>query len=374
MIDGLTEYFNYTCKQITAGKYETSITKVTKHIMLFAVSGFRVKINKTLLNKKLKILINYFLGPLLFVILSWSLYRQIISKPDAAIQWRQIKNSGLDRRLWLVVFLMLVNWGIEARKWQKLIQHIQPFSFYRAFKSVLSGCSVTMLTPNRIGEYGGRILYVEEGNRLRAISLTIVGSVSQLLVTMMMGCAGLILLKYLPQTDLLAASVLPVFWQTVITSLSVALTVLLLLFYARLGWLVRMMEKLPALDKALKHIRVLDEFNNMQLVQILSLSFLRYLVFVLQYVLLLRVMDVHIQGWLCFLLLTIFYLVMAVAPTFAFIELPVRISASWVILQLYTTNQTGVSAAALAIWMINLVIPAVMGSLLILSIKIVKDT
>lgn len=313
------------------------------------------------------------MGPLLFITLSWSLYRQIIDKPNLGIQWEQIKNSWTNWKLWLVVFLMLVNWGIEARKWQLLVKHIQCFSFYRSFKSVLSGCSVTMLTPNRVGEYGGRILYVEDGNRIKAISLTIVGSISQLLVTMMMGCFGLFFLRYFSQYDHTVLSVIPEFWEAIITYLSVGITIILLLFYLRLGWLVRMMEKVPALHKVVKHIRVLDEFNNIQLVQVLSLSFVRYLVFVLQYVLLLQVMQVEIAGWLCFWLMTIFYLVMAVAPTFGFIELPVRVSASWTILKLYTANELGVGAAAMGIWLINLVIPAVIGSLLILSIKIVKE-
>jgi hypothetical protein len=325
------------------------------------------------LNKKTKILINYFFGPLLFVLLSWSLYKQITNRSDVAVQWQHIKNSFTDNRLWLVFFLMLVNWGIEAVKWRILILHVQPFSFVRSFKSVLSGCSVTMLTPNRIGEYGGRILYVDGLNRIKAISLTIVGSISQLVVTMVMGCVGLLLLKYIVPANQQVAAMLPPFWQNVITSASIALTVVLFLFYVRLGWLVRMMEKIPALHKTIKHITVLDEFNNKQLIQILSLSFVRYLVFVLQYVLLLHIMQVEIATGVCFWLLTIFYLVMAVAPTFAFIELPVRLSASWAIFQFYTNNQIGVSAAALGIWIINLVIPAVAGSLLILSIKIVKE-
>ena len=325
------------------------------------------------MNKNIKILLNYFFGPLLFIILSWSLYRQMINKPNLGIQWQQIRNSWLNWKFWLVVFLMFVNWGIEAEKWQLLINHIQRFSFFKSFKSVLSGCSVTMLTPNRVGEYGGRILYVEEGNRVKAISLTIVGSISQLLVTLMMGCFGLFFLRYFSQYDHSILTPLPEFWETVITCLTVAITFILLLFYLRLGWLVRMMEKLPALHRIVKHISVLDEFNNKQLIQILSLSFVRYLVFVLQYLLLLQVMEVQIAPWLCFWLMTIFYLVMAVAPTFGFIELPVRVSSSWAILKLYTANQLGVGVAALGIWMINLVIPAVIGSLLILSIKIVKE-
>ena len=268
---------------------------------------------------------------------------------------------------------MLINWGIESFKWQLLIKHVQHFSFGRAFKSVLSGCSVTMLTPNRIGEYGGRILYVAEENRIKAISLSLVGSISQLLVTMVMGCLGLLYLRYLSHNISNALTVLPEFWGDVLIYLSIGITCILLLFYLRLGWLVRTMERLPSLQKAVNHIRVLDEFDNKHLVQILFLSFIRYLVFVLQYVLMLQIMQIEIPVILCFWLMTVFYLVMAVAPSFGFIELPVRVSASWVIFKLYTTNELGIGTASLGIWLINLVIPAVVGSLLILSIKIVRE-
>jgi len=318
-------------------------------------------------------LINYFLGPVLFLLLSWSLYVQISNQPDLLLRWQQIKVSWHDKQLWMVVVLMLVNWGMEARKWQVLVQHVQPISFLNAFKSVLAGCSITMLTPNRIGEYGGRILYVEEGNRIKAISLTLVGSISQLLVTMLMGCMGLFFLRYFSHNSTRTLSVLPEFWGNVLIYLCVTITLVLTLFYLRLGWLVRMMEKVPALNKVVKHIRVLDEFDNVQLIRILSLSFVRYLVFVLQYVLLLRVMQVEISFVTSFWLISVFYLVLAVAPTIGFIELPVRVSACWALLKFYTANELGVGAAALGIWLINLVLPAIVGSLLILGIKIVKE-
>lgn len=325
------------------------------------------------MNKRFKILINYFLGPLLFIVLSWSLYRQIMQQPDLENRWLQIRQSWMSWKLWAVIALMFVNWGIEAVKWQRLVGHVQHFTFLRSFKSVLSGCSVTMLTPNRVGEYGGRILYVEEGNRIKAISLTIVGSISQLLITMVMGCTGLFILRFFSHNNPAALHLLPEFWGDVLIYLSIAITTGILLFYLRLGWLVRMMEKVPALQKVVRHIQVLDEFSDWQLLRILSLSFWRYLVFILQYLLLLNLMQVRIEPWLCFWLITVFYLVMAIAPTFGFVELPVRVSASWTILKLFTSNELGVGASALGIWIINLVIPAIIGSLLILSVKIVKD-
>lgn len=289
------------------------------------------------------------------------------------VRWNQIVNGWNNRKFWMVIFLMFVNWGIESKKWQILINHVQHFSFIRAFKSVLSGCSVTMLTPNRIGEYGGRILYVNAESRIKAISLSLVGSISQLLVTMVMGCIGLLYLRYLSHNISNALTILPEFWGDVLIYLSIGITFVLLLFYLRLGWLVRTMERLPSLQKVVTHIRVLDEFENKHLVHILFLSFIRYLVFVLQYLLMLQVMQIEIPLVVCFWLMTVFYLVMAVAPSIGFIELPVRISASWVIFKLYTNNELGIGTVSLGIWLINLVIPAVIGSLLILSIKIVRE-
>lgn len=325
------------------------------------------------LNKNIKILINYFLGPLLFLILSWSLFSQIKNQPDLEQRWQQISNAWQQPGFWIVLLMMLLNWGIEARKWQVLVQHVQCFNFLKSFKSVLAGCSVTMLTPNRIGEYGGRVLYVNEGNRIKAISLTIVGSISQLLVTLVMGCAGLFYLRYSSHNTDKHLTVLPDFWGDVLIWMCIAITVVLLLFYSRLGWLVRMMEKVPALQKAVTHISVLDEFDNVQLLRVLSLSFVRYLVFIMQYVIILRVLQVEIDWVTCFWLIAVFYLVLAMAPTIGFTELPVRLTACWALLKFYTPNELGVGAAALAIWVINLVLPAIIGSILILGVKIVKD-
>ena len=95
--------------------------------------------------------------------------------------------------------------------------------------------------------------------------------------------------------------------------------------------------------------------------------------FILQYMLLLSVMEVEISYLLSFWLLTIFYLIMVMAPTIGFTELPLRATASVEIFKLYSPNILGIQAAALGIWLINLVLPAIIGSILILGIKITKE-
>ena len=324
------------------------------------------------MNKNIKIFLNYFLGPLLFIVLSWSLYKQIINRPDLPQRWMQIKLSWMNGYFWIVIFLMFVNWGLEARKWQLLLAPLEKFSFFKAFKSVLSGCSVTMLTPNRIGEYGGRIVYVQEEHRLGAIPLTILGSISQLSVTVIMGTAGLFVFRY-AQADAALFKILPSFAANILMYISVISSVVLISVYLRVSLIISLISRLSFLKKFNKYLLLLNTFNRKQLLRILFLSFLRYMVFILQYLLLLKVMHVNIANFVCFWLLSVFYLVMAMAPTIGFTELPVRAAASVELLQLYSNNIIGIQAASLGIWLINLAIPAIAGSLLIFGIKIMKE-
>jgi uncharacterized membrane protein YbhN (UPF0104 family) len=324
------------------------------------------------LNKNIKIFLNYFLGPVLFIVISWSLYKQIIRQPDLELRLMEIRFIWQKPLFWIVIFLMFINWGLEAKKWQILISPLESFSFLKAYKSVLAGCSVTMLTPNRIGEYGGRIVYVQEENRLKAIPLTILGSISQLFITIIVGTIGLIIFKY-SETEAVLFKLLPAMAGDFLLYSSIIASVVLILLYMRVKFLVRLITRIRYMQKIVKYFEQLRSFGRKQLLRILFLSFLRYMVFILQYILLLKLIGVEIAWDLCFWILSVFYLVMALAPTIGFTELPVRAAASVELLGLYSNNIIGIQAASLGIWLINLVVPAIIGSLLIAGIKIMKE-
>lgn len=298
------------------------------------------------------------------------LYRQISNQPDFFIKWSQISAEWNSWKFWIAILLVIVNWSIESLKWQLLVQQLQIFSFTDAVKSVLSGCAVTLLTPNRVGEFGGRVLYVKPAHRLKSISLSLVGSFSQLLITVLLGCLGLFVLNYF---DNRALNFLPEFLRGTLLFLAVVLAVVFFLLYFRLSWIVSIIKRLPFLQKTVKHISVLNEFSFQILFKILFLSFIRYIVFILQYVLLLQAMQVELAGWFIFCLLTVFYMAMAIIPSLGIVELPVRLTAAWVIFKIYSSNELGIGAASLCIWIVNVVMPAVIGSLLMINFKIVKE-
>ena len=302
----------------------------------------------------------------------WSLYQRTINQQNLADSIVQIKASFSSVAFWVACLLMLVNWSIEAIKWQIQLKPLEKISFITAFKSVLAGCSITMLTPNRVGEYGGRILYVKEENRLDAIPLTILGSMSQLFITLVVGATSLISMLYFSDTSFQLSS-MPAYVSSVILYLSIAAAVFLLLAYLRVGLIVKYLTRFKFLEKIVSHITLLNSFSRKQLLRILFLSFLRYSIFILQYILLLKAMQVQIDFITCYKLIAIFYLIMAMAPTIGFTELPIRAAASLEVLQMYSTNVVGIQAAASAIFFINLVAPAIIGSILIFGIKIVKE-
>ena len=207
---------------------------------------------------------------------------------------------------------------------------------------------------------------MEEGKRLKAISLTITGSLSQLMITLGMGLMGLVILR----SSIEGSGMIPSIWIRVLIYGTFTVLVILTLFYFRLPWLVRWIDRLPGNNRFAWLIRTLEEFNATMLLQLLSLSALRFAIFILQYYLLFQLFGVNITAWQGLWTVSLSFLVMAVIPTIAlFTDLGLRGEISLRLLGLFSENSIGIGLVSVTIWFINLIIPALAGSLLILSIK-----
>jgi len=312
-------------------------------------------------------------GPLLAVWLFYSLYQQVKAQPDLNASLASIKALpfGADAwKFWMVIVFVFVNWGLEARKWQVLMKVLQPVSFIAAFRSVLCGVTFSLNTPNRMGEFAGRILFVDEGKRLKAITLSVAGSMAQLIITMLMGCFGLTWLV-VNSGDPGTVTGIPVFWLHIFLYSSILITVVFVFFFFRFGWLIKLLEKLPYANRFSKYINVLETFDAKILLRLLSISFLRYVVFVLQYIFMLQLLQVEQNVWVGSWIITVMFWILAIIPSFAIAELGIRGTVAKTLFA-YSSNTIGILTATFGIWFVNLFIPALIGSLLILGIKIKK--
>jgi uncharacterized membrane protein YbhN (UPF0104 family) len=313
----------------------------------------------------------------LFAWLAYSIYTQVLTKADLQTSLRQMLSTLKDKggiALAVVLIGMLLNWGLEARKWQMLVKPLQKISFLRAFSAVLSGVSFSINTPNRIGEYGGRVLYLKNNrSKLKAIAATMVGGFSQLIVTIIFGLIGL--MYYISKYTLVKGDghFASGFWEKILLGVLTVICVLIILLYFRLQIIVAIFEKIPFLRKARVFIQIIVRYSAGDLERLLLLSACRYMVFSAQYLILLDSLGVEMHWWQGFLMNAVIYLVMALVPTIAIAELGLRGKVSLYFMGLLSANSPAIIAATVGIWCINLLLPAILGSLLLLGIKIFKE-
>jgi hypothetical protein len=266
------------------------------------------------------------------------------------------------------LILIFANWGIEAWKWLISVRTFYPIKFIQAFKAVLSGVSFSVTMPNRVGEYLGRIVYLPEGNRLKTISITLVGSFAQLLVTIITGTIGLIILKSklvdsFPQFR--------IWYQFALYSL-ILLALIMLLMYFNVAGLVTVFNRWIKNKKYNYLVEAVQNFHSKLLLQLLLLSLLRYVVFVVQYIFVFYLFQVNIDAAQIAITMSVVFLAMAVVPSIALVEVWLRGELSIKLIGLFSSNSLGIGFTSVTVWFINLILPAIIGSLLLLNLRIFK--
>lgn len=290
--------------------------------------------------------------------------------------WNFITAAFTGTQSWKFVsvfFLMFLNWGIESRKWQLLVRGIQKVSFWTAYRAILSGQAFAFNTLNRVGEPAGRAVFLEEGNRIRGVILSVVGSMSQIIVTFVIGLLGLIYLRWYLFDKTHHLEGLSGFWlDTLIWTITAGILFFIFLYF-RLSWLIQLLEKIPFIARYKFFVQKLENFHRKELTGILLLSSIRYVVFVVQYMLLLQIFEVNINWIDAACLICVMLLVLSVVPTIAFAELGFRGKISIQLFGLLSSNTVGIIATSAGIWIINLMIPAIAGSLFILGIRLFRN-
>ncbi len=266
-----------------------------------------------------------------------------------------------------VLILMPVNWIIETVKWKFLIHKLENITFIKALKAVLSGISFALISPNRIGELAGRVFVLKNENRGKAVFATATGSLSQMLITVIVGLfLGAGALFFNPKF-LQALNSEQLFYLKIVT-LASALFGFLVIF--NLKYLIIILKKLNLKIKFIKYIEILSEYTNSEIFKVLILSFIRYLIFSFQFLLLLYFFDVKITVYNAFTGIALTYLLSSLIPVLSIFEIGVRGTAAILFLGMFSQNTPGILSAVAVLWFINLALPAVAGAIIFYRTKI----
>ncbi len=259
--------------------------------------------------------------------------------------------------------LVLVNWGIESYKWKHIIQPLENISILQAIKGVLAGVATGFFTPNRIGEFGGRILYLNHADKISSSISTIAGSFAQLIATVTFGCLAMVAYNIdLHLTNYYITALL--FFIAIILS-----TCLLVLYYnfSKIADLFSLRLYIPRFYDKFAHLK---NASSAYLSKIMWLSIFRYFTFCVQYVLLLNFFHVNISIEHAFVCVSVIYLLHTAIPTIAIIEAGVRGAGALAVIGLYTNQPTEILLAAYTLWIVNIILPSLLGLYLIARINI----
>ena len=270
----------------------------------------------------------------------------------------------------LVVFaLMPVNWTLETLKWTVLLRPAIRLPFFQAFKGIMSGITFSLFTPNRIGEYGGRILHVPAKHNWHAVASTLVGSFSQNINSLTVGVVALLV-------------VLPVITDSsadIMVGIAIfCLLVIVFCFfsYFRIDAIYDMLEKIFKKGFARKGIKALSHISNLDsslLVIALRYSFVRYAVFCTQYVLMLLFFGVDVPIIWLYCGVAVIFLFHTTIPLPPFVDIIARGEIALLMWNHFEVNELSILAASFFIWIINLVLPAFFGLFAVGDVNVLKS-
>ena len=278
-------------------------------------------------------------------------------------QLKQQISIVLAENIWLLILLLLLtdlNWILEMFKWKTLVAHEKKITFFEAFEQSLASLTVSLITPNRIGEYGAKALYFEKKYQKKIMVLNLVGNISQLAVTVVFGFLGIFFLSdyfkiglfsFEPRKSLLIASVL------------------LLLFL--IGKNFGIAKKIK--EYAYQIFNYSKELPLKILTKTLGYAVFRYLVFSHQFYFFLKLFHVEADYFTLMSLIFSTYFIASIIPSLAIFDWVIKGSVAVFIFGFIEINPLTIVTVTTFMWILNFAIPAILGSIFVLNFKMITN-
>lgn len=292
------------------------------------------------------------------------LFFKVIGNDLLSNDW--LRWQGADRPIpWpmlaVVMALMPVNWSLEALKWRRLVVPIERIGVAKALAATIAGTSVALVTPNRTGEFVGRVLFLRPENRWSAGFVGVLGSMAQFIVTLVVGCVAVAFGVFNPDASSgIGYAHKALVWMAVLIAAAG------LWLYFRPDVLKRLLQALPFLDRFADRMAPLERADGGVLRIILALSLLRYAVFAAQFILLVHAFA-GTAPFEAALGVPAVFLFTTLLPTTLLSEVAVRGSVAAAVLP---GAPMDLVIATTMLWLVNLVIPAIVGSIILLFARI----
>lgn len=278
----------------------------------------------------------------------------------------QIDPFTIRMVLIVVILLMFLNWFLEVIKWRYLSRRIEKLGLGKAVKSVFCGLTWAIFTPNRIGEYGGRVMLLKPENRASGAVAMGVGLFAQLVLTSIFG--ALSIAWFVTTFIETPASVDFGIWL-----IAVIYAIAFVVLYFNVSWVDYLVGRIKFLHKIKPFFAVLEDFTIKELATVLMLSAFRFAIFTSQYIILMLIILPDLPLVSMVLMIFIMFFIQSAVPSLDIFDFSVR---SFVASNLYayiTTQEIAVMAIVSCVWFVNLILPAIIGAFFVLNVNYISD-
>nr|WP_121269530.1 hypothetical protein [Pedobacter schmidteae] len=309
--------------------------------------------------------LSYLLKSAIVTVAFWFVYKKLSSNENLKAfndLLKQIPRTEIIVVLGVVCLLMLLNWGIEALKWRRLIARVESISLWRAIESVFCGLTWAVFTPNRIGEYGGRVFFLSPKRRVIGVVAMAVGNIGQMVLTNVFGAIAVCLFIY---------RFVPIDYRLfyALIALSAMFCAFFIIFYFNIKWLNGILLSMRFTRKYKKFYSILARYSKKELLNILLFCLARYVVFSSQYFILFfwLIPEIHYLDILT--MVSILFFVQSTLPSLDLFDIGVRSYTAAYFFSFVTNHDVAVIACTASIWLINIIIPAILGSYFVFKLN-----
>ena len=302
-------------------------------------------------NKSLTIKLVFGLALLLFI--AWKIRNAFSGNEFDEIAFKSIP------LLIFAIVLMPLNWFLESLKWKLQLDKIEPHGLWQSVCSVLAGISTSIITPNRLGNFIGRSFTIDKSLRTKAIVSTIHGNLAQFMASILFGLIGLLFLNF--SNGYVSAT-------TVLTSGIVIISLGLLIYFRPKTVDFVPLSKMYS-DQMLSGIDTIQRTSFGFKLTILVLSLARYLVYLIQFYILLLCFGGEIEPQVFIPAIAVVYLITSIVPSIFFGKLFVREVSALFVLTSYGVATPVILLTVFVLWLINLALPALAGGVILFKSK-----
>ena len=292
------------------------------------------------------------------------IYQKIVKTPNIDFLFFKDflhKSEALSlKNCFTLLSLSVFNWYFEILKWQTLVSPIKKISFKNAMEQSLGSLTASLITPNRIGEYGAKAIYYEKAFRKRILLINLMGNMAQMTVTCIFGIVGLSLFT------LNHSLVLKPFEQ--------ALTILFVI--GPLCFILYTIVKKTINIRGFslrKIVRFIINFPRDKIYLGIIFSCLRYLLFSFQFYYLLVLFNTEITYLNAMTVITSMYFLASIIPSIFIFDAVIKGSIALYLFSFLGINEFIILSIVMIMWLLNFVLPSTIGSFYVLNFKIIKE-